>query len=92
MDLGLTFKLRTMAIITREPAPAIITRLVMAYYTIGSGRPIEHELVDTYDYWKNLFELYNKANDSRLKMGCRPCYLKVYLWFQKEKAAQKKDT
>lgn len=81
-----------MAIISKEPAPAIVTRMVMAYYTIGSGRPIEQGLVDTYDYWKDLFEAYNLANNSTLKMGCRPCYMKVYLWNQKEKAAQKKDT
>ena len=68
-----------------KPEMAIVTRMIMAYTLVVSGRPAPKEDEAAFMYWDNLFKAYNQATDDRLRMYCRPCYTKVYLWYQKHK-------
>lgn len=77
--------------VTKEPNQALITQLIAAYITKRGGHPIPEEVKADFDYWEELFNHYNrvvpppeKFPNSRLGMGCRPCYTKVYLWHKKQ--------
>lgn len=35
------------------------------------------------DIWKEAFKEYNEGNESKLGMGCAPCYMKVLNWLDK---------
>lgn len=56
----------------QPPSGALISALMK-----GEAQP---ELQAT---WMLLFDEYNTALEDNLKMGCRVCYMKVYLWYLK---------
>lgn len=57
-----------------EPTPERISNLI--------NKTIDHNV---YAEWMLLFSAYNQANVRKLYMACRPCYMKVWLWYQKVK-------
>ena len=38
---------------------------------------------EAYSEWLTAFSEYNKANGTHLHMRCKPCYMRVYLWWKK---------
>lgn len=56
----------------QPPTPELIWSLVK-----GEADP------EIYATWMLLFDEYNTATGNKLHMQCKPCYMKVYLWYLK---------
>lgn len=67
------------------PTYGIVEQLFKAHMSPSEAKP------DIYLTWQFLFRAYNRANTIKLHMGCRPCYSKVFHWYNKELRQIEKD-
>jgi hypothetical protein len=76
---------------TKTPNHSLVSQLIIAYRSKIGGHPIAKKIEEDFAYWEELFKQYNlsvpppeKFPNSRLSMGCHPCYTKVYLWHKSQ--------
>lgn len=43
------------------------------------------------EIWQRAFMQYNKIHGTKLQVTCRPCYLKVYLYFKHKQEDDEKN-
>lgn len=73
----------------KEPTTELVNLLIHTFIQFEhAGKPVPEKIQDTYRYWVDLFSRYNEANAEKnghsIRMGCKPCYMRVYLWEKRQ--------